>query len=406
MPQKVIDRLYQLKSALSILEDLGFSALRDDEDEDVFDDQSSGSETPESRLQYRLSEAEMKDLIAEMEKFRGENDSRDHVRRQRMKLAKEKKAGGSVADSDNLKKGNKKITVESSTPPRTKSIFDLEEPKFVPSKSSAPTLPISSPFANEELSVFGEARSIDVHVAKEKDDRKHSLRFHTSKIERSERRREGKRRRAMGGDDDVPYRNTKVEKDSAPEKVPKEGMDQEGDDLDPDAPDEGANMRPVEGKKRSRVSLDDSIADVGAGDEGYYELVKRQKREVKEQRRAAFETVPTPSGLASIHLSACEFTTRYDVYHIRSRTDISEEGLDGKPRSATAAILKNRGLTPKRSKVVRNPRVKKKLQYDKANKRMASKKAVFKGGLASLPGGRYEGEKSGISKVVKSVKLG
>ncbi len=83
-----------------------------------------------------------------------------------------------------------------------------------------------------------------------------------------------------------------------------------------------------------------------------------------------------------------------------------EEELDGKPRSATIAILKNRGLTPKRSKVVRNPRVKKKLQYEKAQKRMASKKPIFKGGLASLPGARYEGERSGISKVVKSVKLG
>jgi U3 small nucleolar RNA-associated protein 3 len=71
----------------------------------------------------------------------------------------------------------------------------------------------------------------------------------------------------------------------------------------------------------------------------------------------------------------------------------------------TRAILKNKGLTPKRAKAIRNPRVKKKLRFEEAKKKVSSKRAVFKGGLASLPGGRYEGEKSGISQVVKSVRL-
>jgi U3 small nucleolar RNA-associated protein 3 len=62
-------------------------------------------------------------------------------------------------------------------------------------------------------------------------------------------------------------------------------------------------------------------------------------------------------------------------------------------------------MTPRRPKAVRNPRVKKRERFEKAKKQMGSKKAIFKGGLASLPGGRYEGEKTGISNVVKSVKL-
>ena len=82
-----------------------------------------------------------------------------------------------------------------------------------------------------------------------------------------------------------------------------------------------------------------------------------------------------------------------------------ELGAD-EPRSLTRAILKNRGLTPSRSKSVRNPRVKKRMKYDEAKKKHRSQKATFKGGLAST-GGRYDGETSGISsKVVKSVRLG
>ena len=67
--------------------------------------------------------------------------------------------------------------------------------------------------------------------------------------------------------------------------------------------------------------------------------------------------------------------------------------------------MKNRGLTPHRSKSVRNPRVKKRQKFEKAKKKVSSQKAIFKGGLAST-GGRYDGEASGISKVVKGVRLG
>lgn len=65
--------------------------------------------------------------------------------------------------------------------------------------------------------------------------------------------------------------------------------------------------------------------------------------------------------------------------------------------------MANKGLQPKRAKVNRNPRVKKRMAYDKAVKKVATMKSVYKGGDRS----GYEGEKSGIGKrVVKSVKLG
>lgn len=51
--------------------------------------------------------------------------------------------------------------------------------------------------------------------------------------------------------------------------------------------------------------------------------------------------------------------------------------------------------------------MKKRVRYDKAQKKVASMRPVFKGGQASLEGGEYRGEKSGIAKgVVKSVRLG
>lgn len=74
------------------------------------------------------------------------------------------------------------------------------------------------------------------------------------------------------------------------------------------------------------------------------------------------------------------------------------------PRSLTRAILANKGLTPHRPKSVRNPRVKKRQKFEKAKRKVSSQKAVYKGGIGDV--GRYEGEKSGISKVIKSVKLG
>lgn len=82
-----------------------------------------------------------------------------------------------------------------------------------------------------------------------------------------------------------------------------------------------------------------------------------------------------------------------------------DDGEAAGPRGLTRAILANKGLTPHRPKSVRNPRVKKRLKFEKAKKKVSSQKAVYKGGL-SESGGRYDGERSGISKVVKSVPLG
>ncbi len=90
-------------------------------------------------------------------------------------------------------------------------------------------------------------------------------------------------------------------------------------------------------------------------------------------------------------------------YKHRAQLEDDRTAADDGPRSLTHAILKNKGLTPHRSKSVRNPRVKKRQRFEKAKKKVASQKAVYKGGISDT--GRYDGEKSGISKVIKSVRL-
>jgi U3 small nucleolar RNA-associated protein 3 len=81
---------------------------------------------------------------------------------------------------------------------------------------------------------------------------------------------------------------------------------------------------------------------------------------------------------------------------------MTEDNATG-PRAPTRTILANKGLTPRRPKAVRNPRVKKRERFEKAQQKVSSQKAVYKGGIGDV--NKYQGEKSGITKVVKSVKL-
>lgn len=86
----------------------------------------------------------------------------------------------------------------------------------------------------------------------------------------------------------------------------------------------------------------------------------------------------------------------------RNEARLDQESFDG-PRSLTRAILANKGLTPQRSKAVRNPRVKKRMKYEKAKQKLSSQKAVYRGGPSN---GKYGGELSGINvRTVKSVKF-
>lgn len=84
----------------------------------------------------------------------------------------------------------------------------------------------------------------------------------------------------------------------------------------------------------------------------------------------------------------------------RSVTDMDG---DSKVRPASYNIIKNRGLTPSRSKEQRNPRVKQRTRYEKAIKKHAS----ARGGKLSTDTSRpYGGESTGIrTNLAKSVRF-
>merc|ERR1712111_73229 len=80
--------------------------------------------------------------------------------------------------------------------------------------------------------------------------------------------------------------------------------------------------------------------------------------------------------------------------------DLEEGDIDEK-RGVTYQMAKNKGLTPKRSKLQRNPRVKNRMKYTKALKRR-------KGAVREVreQSSKYGGEASGINmRVKKGVKF-
>ncbi|KAJ6557387.1 Sas10 C-terminal domain-containing protein [Mycena vulgaris] len=315
----VLARLLTLKQSLITLEDLDFAASdsepesNDDSDADILMDAEQLWKL--DRMQG-LDEDELEELL---------------------------KDATPVPEPDVEARPKKKRKTTTALP-----IFDLVEPVFTKS-TVAQHRPDSSSDA------YGEATSLQHADAADKSARRKSLRFHTSKIESASARRQGARNNAVGGDDDLPYRDNRKQA----EKVPR-GKEQGGQDLD-------------EAEPQPRMP------DVEDAD-GYYELVKRKSKEKKEHKKAEYEAAQEAA-----------------------RPDFESPSADG-PRSLTRTILANKGLTPHRPKSVRNPRVKKREKFRKANMKVSSQKAVYKGGLAET--GRYDGEKSGISKVIKSVRLG
>ncbi|KAJ6512182.1 Sas10 C-terminal domain-containing protein [Mycena vitilis] len=316
----VMARLLSLKQSLTTLEDLDFAA---------------DSELGESELGSDDVEMDAEQLW-KLDRLQGlDEDELDDLLSDATTLAQQEQE---------VRPKKKRKTAATAVP-----VFDLIEPEFTSSTTSQHR-PDSSADA------YGEATSLQHADAADKSARRKTLRFHTSKIESASARRQGARNNAVGGDDDIPYRDTRKQ----PAKVPPSKRGMGGEDLD-------------ESEPHSKMQ-DAEDAD------GYYELVKRKSKEKREHKKAEYEAAQDAA-----------------------RPDFESPGADG-PRSLTRTILANKGLTPHRPKSVRNPRVKKREKFRKANMKISSQKAVYKGGLAET--GRYDGEKSGISKVVKSVRLG
>ncbi|KAI0632439.1 Sas10 C-terminal domain-containing protein [Trametes polyzona] len=392
----ILPRLLKLKQSLSTLEDLDFAASDDDEsDISGLSDSDLGSEDGESAMDSDDLMADAQALWAGNKlKKKGKGLEQGELE----DLLRDAHAAMDVDASDKPKKAKRKQKAAAEEPPKKKRkaadaraepvipVFDLVEPELgepssssskLKSKAKAKASPSTIASADD---VYGEASALDVADAADKQARKKSLRFHVARIESTAARRAGARAGAVGGDDDIPYRERKREKEARLAREVAKARDAAAagadlDDADPEAEAEAALGGGKKAKKRRREESE-SGSDAEAED-GYYALVQRKSKEKKEKKKQEYE--------------AARAAERY----------VEEEGVDG-PRSLTRAILKNKGLTPKRSKSVRNPRVKKRQKYEKAKKKVASQKAVYKGGMDAS---RYAGEKTGISQTVKGVRL-
>lgn len=314
-------------------------------------------EDEEELLQLLKSD---KDAMARL--MSGEGDEEDDEEAWRAEGLEDDELADLMADAEEPtpkkskkdKKSKKKAT-KSATP-----VFStLAEPAFFSSKSK------STPMPDDEYDL-GDPTSLLDADADDKDRRKRSLAFHTSKIASTANRRAAAREKRMGGDEDIPYRDRQAARDAALRKQTR------GDAADAE-PLSLRDMTDGE-KKRARDVRDDDEGD------DYYDLIKRQKTSAKAEKVARHD--------------------QSEAERLEALKEIDKAGGEG-PRSLTRAIEKNKGLTPRRSKAGRNPRVKKRLAYEKAKQKVGSQRAVYKGGQGSL-GGKYAGEKTGISTVVKS----
>ncbi|KAG8778033.1 hypothetical protein FRC15_011003 [Serendipita sp. 397] len=384
----ILARLLTLKQAMSSLERLDFGPNSDGSDDDLGSDDLDGiDDIWEGKGLADMDEDEFMELLRDAQeantKLATENRptaANKEAPREGPKKKKKRKAAPSHKETGGGEEEKQRRKEKQRKQKKKKQTFDLEEPEFVSTAKTNGTYAKQSN-AIHQLPAYGEHTSLASVDAQDKSARKKSLQFHVSKIENSSAKRTKARGAAMAGDDDIPYRERDKEREirlqkESQKRVAKLG--QGGDDLEV-IEDEPTPSR----KKRPREDDTDDASEVG--NDGYYELVKRQKKTEKDVSKAQYAAKKAEEKAL--------------------REGAVEESVDGQ-RSLTRAILKNKGLTPTRPKTVRNPRVKKRMKFEQAKKKVRSQKAVFKGGLAST-GGRYDGESSGIStKVVKSVRLG
>ena len=147
-----------------------------------------------------------------------------------------------------------------------------------------------------------------------------------------------------------------------------------------------AGKQAAKGAAKGHTSEDDDGGDDDDDDDddgaaAYYDSIKsgkaqqKEAREVKARERAAAEA--------------------------DDDGDDGDDAPDGK-RGATNAMLKNKGLTVRRKKEQRNPRVRRRMQYERAQQKLVSA-GVRKATPAATS---YGGEATGIKRnVARSVPL-
>lgn len=290
---------------------------------------------------------------------------RKHRKSKAQKATEAAQAEAEALHAEKLRKAEASLADLSSLTTRPKPL----------SKSPNPSTSAPKPH-DDSSSDFGEATTLTPHEAAEKASRKKSLRFYTSQITQKANKR-GTAGRDAGGDADIPYRERLKDRQArlnaeAEKRGKKPKSQSQGDDL--------GGLSDEEDHAIAR-----ELRNGNGGEVDYYDLIASRSASKKASKAAAVQTL-TSQLKSNIDRNADEETV----------------GEDGK-RGISYQIEKNKGITPKRKKEVRNPRVKKRKKFEDKKKKLGSVRAVWKGGEGR---GGYGGELTGIKKgLVKSVKL-
>ena len=247
-------------------------------------------------------------------------------------------------------------------------------PKVKKSSKSSAVKPTAT--TAESDSDFGEEESLSARSLAEKAAKKKSLRFYTSQIAQKVNRRADAGRDA-GGDADLPYRERLRDRQA---RLNAEA-EKRGKKLD-----EYGRGAALGGDEDGYEDADDTeVANAVRGEEDdYYDMVAQTSRKRKADKAARYAAIAAAKAAGK-----------------QVRVVEGEVGEDGK-RAIGYVIEKNKGLA-KPKKDVRNPRVKKRKKFEEKKKKLASMRAVYKGGEGR---GGYGGEKTGIKTgLVKSIKL-
>lgn len=270
----ILKRLLILKQSLTTLDDLGFS-LSDsedelDEDESESDSEGSAFDGMDTWLAARrlgLDVGELEDILQDSKK----TDPEKLVNGLNSKPKKK---------ADEQPKKKRKVTNGDAVP---KVVFDVEEPTLLKKRSSVKdkSQSASTTQGSAVTDAYGEATGLDAADAADKGGRRRAIRFHTSKIESASARRENARN-ALGGDEDIPYRQRRKQAELRKRST---NLGMGGDDLD------GEEPQPQQRTKRARDDDDDEgSAEEGDDDDGYYSLIKKQKKHRKAQKQVEYES--------------------------------------------------------------------------------------------------------------------
>ncbi|KNC97083.1 rRNA-processing protein SAS10 [Spizellomyces punctatus DAOM BR117] len=403
----VVESLVQMQEFLSVLETKVEGRVSDDDSEGSDEEGVRRKKRRKRRQQVRGLPGLMADVesllangvdaIADEEQdLSAEDDAMDMaepVDPVPSKLGKKKTQSGTQTNG----------SIEATEPPSKKKFkaISIPEVEFVP--LSKPKKSRVKSMSND----FGESNDIDLVDLEDKLARKKSLKFHVTRVDQAIASRQARLARSAGGDEDIPYRdrNGKVIQPASErptqETIPADldddqmgdmagdfgfGLDDDLlDNIGAEGEDDEYDLGQDKTRKRRHASDEESDADEEEDPLAYYEHVKQSKKARKEQREA--------------EVMQAKLDNTLDDSHLYDENDLGE----GAKRPASYKIITNKGLTPYRKKERRNPRVMKRLRYEKAVKRLGSFKrvAVDKSSL-----GAYEGEKTGIkANLARSVRF-